>query len=399
VRNGRAAGLLVLLAVLAWSAYGCGVGRGPLVNDGGWPVAQKFLVAALHPERSGEFLSLVGTSTSITIAYAVLGAAMALVVGAVGCIFVSATFWRTASHRSGAVAWAGLRGGLALPRGLHETVWAILLVNVLGLDPLVAILAIGIPYGAVTAKVWADLLDEVPHGPYEALRLAGVRRFSATLYGLLPQARGDLLSYSFYRLECALRSAVLLGIVGAGGLGFQLDLSFQALRYREMWTVLYAVVLLCAVTDAVGTRIRNRLSERVPAPPRPGSNQSRLRHPRHDPVLLGAVVLTTVLLGWAWHYLRVRPATLASERAGQQAALVLGDAWPPRRDGHTLTTLVRLSLETVQMSVVAIALAAAGGALLALLAARARRAGAPRRIAGAAVRLLLLLARAVPPPV
>ena len=59
------------------------------------------------------------------------------------------------------------------------------------------------------------------------------------MFGAVPYAFGDILSYGFYRFECAIRSAAVLGLVGAGGLGFQLALSFQTLRYEEMWTLLW----------------------------------------------------------------------------------------------------------------------------------------------------------------
>jgi phosphonate transport system permease protein len=420
-RSVRRLWLLALAVAVAWSAYGCGLGRLPLVNSAGWPVASDFLAAALHPDLDTEFLRLVGTAALVTVAYAVLGTALTLAIGALGCVVVSDTFWRAhgrgrARSRGATAAWAGLRGGLALPRGLHEAVWGILLVNLLGLDPLVAILAIAIPYGAITVKVWADLLDEVPHEPYDALRQAGAGRLTATLYGLVPQAGTDLLSYSFYRLECALRSAVLLGIVGAGGLGFELDLSFQALRYPEMWTVLYAVVLLCVLTDAASTRVRRQVFVA-----RPAARRTTRGRPRRNPVLAGAGLGAVALVLWSWVYLDVRPSTLWSARVSEQVSLVVGDALPPSAD---VGELVRLSIETLQMSVLAITLAAAGGALLALAAARvfgvgvsgvgvsgARVSGAGlsgaararrrpgRQLLGVGVRLVLLLLRAVPPPV
>lgn len=361
-----------------------------MLNPGGWPVAWRFLRAAVTPELDGPFLRLIADGALVTLAYATLGTALALLLGGVGGLFVSASFWRRASGRMspvGRTGWSSWRAGLAVPRGLHEAVWGVLLVNVLGLDPLVAILAIAVPFGTITAKVWADLLDEAPRGPFRALRLAGVGRVTATLYGLVPQVRGDLLSYAFYRFECALRSAVLLGIVGAGGLGFQLDLSFSALRYGEMWTVLYAVVALCAAAEAVGVRLRRRL-----AAPSDGT-------PGRDPVLVAALIAAALLTTWSWTFLDVRPSSLVAEQAGAQAARILADAWPPQAGGTGLPTLLRLSVETVQMSVLAIALAAVGGALLAPVAARATRAGPGRRISGGGVRLALLVLRAVPPPV
>jgi phosphonate transport system permease protein len=127
---------------------------------------------------------------------------------------VAARFWWR-----GRAPWVAVRALLAIPRGMHEVVWGLLLLAVVGLDPVVAVLAIGLPYGAVTAKVVSEILDEADPRPWASLRAAGAGRLAATLYGRLPLARRDLISYAFYRLECAIRSAAILGIVGAGGSG------------------------------------------------------------------------------------------------------------------------------------------------------------------------------------
>ncbi|MGY1637509.1 PhnE/PtxC family ABC transporter permease [Geodermatophilus sp. SYSU D00742] len=369
-------------AVLLWSLAGAGLFSGEVLNPGGTAQFARFAAAVLSPALDAEFLGLLASSVWVTVAYAALGTALALVLGAVGAALVSRTTW--GRRRLG---WALSRGALAVPRGLHEAVWGLLLVNVLGLDPWVGILAIGVPSGAVTAKVFADLVDEVPRGAHSALLAAGAGRASAALYGLLPPAAGGLLSYSAYRLECAVRSAVVLGMVGAGGLGYQLSLSFASLRWEQVWSCVYALAVLCLAADVAGRAVRRRLA----APP---------SGPRRDPVLTGAVAGTLLLVAWSWWYLAVSPATLVSARTGEQLAHVLGAAWPASTDGELLGAVAALAVDTVQMSVVAIAVATLGAVLLAGVAARpAGRPSPVRRGSGALVRVALLLLRAVPPPV
>ncbi|MCW2696316.1 MAG: binding-protein-dependent transport system inner rane component, partial [Modestobacter sp.] len=314
-----------------------------------------------------------------------LGAALAVGLGGLGAVLVARTTW--GRRRLG---WALARGALAVPRGLHEAVWGLLLVNVLGLDPWVGVLAIGLPYGAVTAKVFADLLDEVPRGGHDALLAAGAGRATAVLYGLLPPASGGLLSYAFYRLECAVRSAVVLGLIGAGGLGYQLSLSFSSLRWEQVWSCVYALALLCLLADVTGRAVRGRLAA-------PRSSATRLVR---DRVLSAAVLGSLALVGWSWWYLAVSPATLVAERTREQLAYVLGAGWPPDTDGDLLRSIGSLAVDTVQMSVIAIAVATAGAVLVAGVAARpAGPLGPGRRLLGSVVRLGLLLLRAVPPPV
>ncbi len=307
--NGRAVVLAFVAALLA-----AGVGRQPLWNAGGWPTAQRLLTGALHPDLGRPFLGQAGIAVATTLAFAVLGAALSVLLGLAGCLTVSRTLWR---HAAG---WSVVRGLLALPRGLHEAVWGLVLVNVLGADPWVGVLAIGIPYGAVTAKVYADLLDEAPHGAYAALRATGVRPSVAAGYTLLPVVRRDLVGYAFYRLDCSVRSAVILGIVGAGGLGLLLDQSFQALDGPRIWTSVYALALLCGVADVVGRRVRGR----------PGG--------------AGTVLLGLTLVGACWWWLGLRPQTLRAPRAGRQLSYLVSRAWPPRHDVALLETLARVLL-------------------------------------------------------
>lgn len=401
-RSGRGPRRLLVAAValgLLWSLWGAGLGRRPLVNLAGWPQVRNFVVAATAPELRPAFLRVVVDAALVTVGYAVLGTAVALVLGS-ACGFVASRICWLGGVRRGRggrfAGWVLCRAALALPRGLHEAVWALLLVNVLGLDPLVAVLAIGLPYGAITAKVYADLLDEMPRAPYRALLAGGASRGQALVQGLLPLAAMDLLSYAFYRFECSVRSAVVLGIVGAGGLGFQLDLSFAALRYREMWTVILALVVLCAAADVVGSGVRSRLAR-----PRRRSrrNRSGQLRPAHDPAVTVAAIVCAALTIWSWVYLQVQPATLWSERTLTQVHQVVKMAWPPVVDEASLLRLWQLSVQTFQMSLLAMLLATAAGLGMAVLAARQPSANVGRRAVELVTRGLLLLCRAVPPPV
>ncbi len=369
-------------AVLVWSLAGAGLFTGDVLNPGGTAQLGRFASAAVQPAVDAAFLGVLARSALVTVAYAAAGTALALALGAAGAVLVSRTTW--GRRRAG---WLAVRGVLAVPRGLHEAVWGLLLVNLLGLDPWVGVLAIGLPCGAVTAKVFADLVDEVPRGAYRALLAVGAGRTAAALYGLLPPAAGGLLSYAFYRLECAVRSAVVLGMVGAGGLGYQLALSFTSLRWEQVWSAVYALSLLCLLAEVAGRALRRRLA----APPSSA---------RRDPVPTAAVVGTAVLVGWSCWYLALSPASLVSERTVAQLTYVLDAAWPPATGGDLLRTVGASAVDTVQTSVIAVAVALLGALLLAGPAARpAGRPTPARRATGALLRGGLLLLRAVPPPV
>lgn len=256
--------LIALVVGVGWSLWSAGVGRRELVNPGGWTLMGRFWRAAVHPELSAEFLRVTWRSTLTTVAFAVLGTVLSVVIGCVGGVLTSETWWRR-SRPTRAGRPPGLRPGwfagrvlFGLPRGVHEAVWGLFFVMVLGRDPMVGVLAIAIPFGAITAKVYAELIDESARAPYDALRAVGSGRLSALAYAVFPRTLPDLVSYAFYRLECSIRSAVILGMIGAGGLGFQLSLSFQSLQYNEMWTLIYALMAVSALADLWGATLRRR---------------------------------------------------------------------------------------------------------------------------------------------
>ena len=389
--------LAVVIIVLA-SLYAAGVGRSEVVRASGLPQLVEFFAAAARPRADAEFLGLVLTATVTTLSYAVLGTLLSLVIGLAGGILTSQLWWQSTSGqglRGGRGAlWVGLRTLMAMPRGIHEVVWGLVLLSIFGIQPIVAVLAIGIPFGAVTAKVFSELLDEASRRPYEALIAAGSRRLPALLYGVLPTAVADLFSYGFYRFECAIRSATILGLIGAGGLGFQLQLSFQSLVYTEIWTLLYALILLCAVSDMWSSAVRRRRTviRRVGGPLR-----------GYDPVLLASLGAVVVLAPTSTWWIGLDLSVLWSPRTWELTQHLLEQTWPLHLDNATLVELLRLSGITLAMSVIAMVIAFTGGMLLAFPAARRRSAAGarsvPRQVARTVVRAVLIVLRAIPPPV
>ncbi|MGQ0842345.1 PhnE/PtxC family ABC transporter permease [Actinokineospora sp.] len=390
--------LAALLATLA-SLAAAGVGPADLVKPSGGGLVGEFFAAAINPRIDAEFLRLTATAAVTTLSYAVLGTALSLVIGLVGGILGAEIWWtcRTRRRARSNTAWLVARAVLVVPRGIHEVVWGLFFLVVFGIDPMVAVLAIGIPFGAVTAKVFSEILDETSRGPFCAMIAAGAPRRSAVIYGLLPPALSDLLSYGFYRFECAIRSATILGLVGAGGLGFQLALSFQSLRYDEIWTLLYALILLSAGADFWSSRVRAR---------RAGATRSVRGH---DRVLLASVLAAVALIPVSMWWVGLEAAVLWSDRTWQLAVDLLAQLWPPTTGVSGFGELVELSAVTLAMSVLAIVVAFGGGVLLAFPAAnmsrmgrrgtgsRASRAG---RVATLVLsRGVLIVLRAIPPPV
>ena len=113
-------------------------------------------------------------------------------------------------------ALAGTRPADQL-RSIPEIVWALLFVRAVGLGPTAGVLAIAITYAGMLGKVYAEIFESVDPLPARALLGSGASRLQAFFYGVLPQATGEMLSYSVYRWECAIRASVVMGLLALAG--------------------------------------------------------------------------------------------------------------------------------------------------------------------------------------
>jgi len=375
--NRQTAWFVAFAAVLLWAVVQSGAFDGPILNRGGWTLALQFARAALHPDLSADMARLTLDSSLTTVAFAIAGTTLSIAVGLVFGVLSSEVFWQLVFPARGdrqavrhRVPLACVRAGLAVPRAIHEAIWGLFFINILGLDPLVAVLAIGIPFGAITARIFAAILDEAPREALHALQSSGASPAKAILYGLLPQAMPDLLSYTFYRLECAIRAAAVLGLIGAGGLGYQLLLSLQSLRYEQVWTFLYALIVLSALTDVWSSFLRRRLhlANRTELKFAHQPKERRLQY-RVDPAARRSLVVMAVLVVFSFWYIQADFARLFDPHTLSLLAGVMRDALPPRIDGAMLGDLLRLSAQTLSMSILAITFAGAGALLLSFPAA------------------------------
>jgi phosphonate transport system permease protein len=148
---------------------------------------------------------------------------------------------------------------LIVQRSIPELVWALVFVRVVGLGPTAGVLAIALTYGGMLGKVYADILESGDAQSAQALLRNGSSRLQAFAYGLLPAHAAELTSYTVYRWECAIRSSVVLGFVGAGGLGQQLDNSMKMFNGGEVASMLLVFIALVALADKASAWLRKVL--------------------------------------------------------------------------------------------------------------------------------------------
>jgi len=172
----------------------------------------------------------LGSALLFTLAFALLGVAFGNLFGFV----LSLMFFSRV-----------VRVGCAFVRAVHELFWALIFLQVFGLSPLTGILAIGIPYAGIIAKVYAEILEEADPAPLQALP-PGTGRVSAFMFARLPDAWAHFRTYSMYRLECGLRSSAVLGFVGLPTLGFHLETAFRQGHYSQVSALLILFYIVIA---------------------------------------------------------------------------------------------------------------------------------------------------------
>jgi len=172
----------------------------------------------------------LGSALLYTLAFALLGVAFGNVFGFLLALVFSSRIVRT---------------GCAFVRAIHELFWALIFLQIFGLSPLTGILAIGIPYAGIIAKVYAEILEEADPAPLQAVP-PGASRASVFLFVRLPDAWAHFRTYSMYRLECGLRSSAVLGFVGLPTLGYHLESAFKQGQYSQVWALLFLFYLIIA---------------------------------------------------------------------------------------------------------------------------------------------------------
>lgn len=224
-----------------------------------------FLGQFYPPQLSGDFLALTLKATIETLAMATAGTALAMLLaiplGLVLAHSLSISRIGPGPNRGfGEIVRAVARFALLVLRGIPELVWALLLVRAFGLGPAAGVLAIGLTYGGMLGKVYSEILESGDTRPARALLESGSGRMMAFFYGLLPGAARELASYTVYRWECAVRASVIMGFVGAGGLGQLMDQSMKMLNGGEVSTILIVFLLLVLLADTLSVVLRKLLA-------------------------------------------------------------------------------------------------------------------------------------------
>ena len=224
---------------------------------------RRFVGSFFPPALDVGFLTLVARETWRTVAIATAGITLALFIAIPLTLLSTRVLSLSAlSGRMAAVPFVlrqAMRWLLIVLRSVPELVFALVLVRVVGLGPTAGVLAIALTYGGMLGKVYGEILESGETQPAEALMRNGAGRLQAFFYAVLPSNAAELVSYTVYRWECAIRSSVVLGFVGAGGLGQQMDNSAKMFNGGELATMLLVFIGLVALADRASSYFRKAL--------------------------------------------------------------------------------------------------------------------------------------------
>jgi len=301
------------------------------------------------PDLSPGYLAAMGEPLLQTVAMAIGGMMIALVIGLPAAMVIG-------SRAPGGRPLHALLTGV---RAIPDLTLAILCVVVFGLGPSAGMLALSIFYTAMVGKVYADLFLTANRAPIEALQATGAGRMSVALFGFVPLTLKDLMSFGCYSFECAVRAAVIVGAVGGGGLGTELVGTLNGFQFHRAATLIIVLVLLVLALDALSWLLRKKPKAVFWVLP------------------FGAYAL------WAY---RPQFFTLG------HAVSTIGGMFPPQLSEQALWDVPRLIWETLLVAVGGTAIAAVIGILAGVLAARNI---VPLAVVGV-VRLALAVLRAVP---
>ena len=243
--------VLLVLHVFAW----IGTDFDPAMLVEGWHGMVRFMGEAVPPDLTWDpvvkegleaclvtlWIGLLGTTFSIpfTLLVAVLG---------------------SRATSSNAVVYQVARSIMSVLRAIPDVVFALIFATAVGLGPFAGVLALICHNVGVMGKLWSEAMEEIDQGPSQALRISGASRTQVVAHAVWPAVLPTFVGLLLYRLDVNVRSSLVLGLVGAGGIGFSINQSIQLFKFDQMLTYILMVLVLVVVVDQLSAAIRRRLA-------------------------------------------------------------------------------------------------------------------------------------------
>ena len=238
----------LLAALLVWSYNGAEIAPGKLFADAGNIVTflRDFFPPDFHEWRY--YLS----ELAVTLHIAIWGTLLAVICAVPLGLLASSNITPVWVHQP-------VRRIMDACRAINEMVFAMLFVVVVGLGPFAGALALFVHTTGILAKLFSEAVEAIDPQPVEGIRATGANAVEEVIYGVIPQVLPLWVSYSLYRFESNIRSAAVVGMVGAGGIGVVLWEVIRAFQFAQTCAVMIMVVLLVSIVDVISARVRKLL--------------------------------------------------------------------------------------------------------------------------------------------
>jgi phosphonate transport system permease protein len=245
----RLAALLSAFGFVFWAAGTIGFSLGDLIT--GLPNMGRILSEMMPPDTTR--LWPIGRALGETFLMAIVGAALGIA-GAFGLALLAAR--QLTPH---VLCYHLARGLIGFFRTVPDLVWAIFFVATVGLGPFAGTLTIIVDTIGFCGRFFAEAMEEVDPGPQEALAALGAGRAGVVFCAVVPAAMPSFINSALFSLEKAVRSSVILGIVGAGGIGIELKVAMDMFEYSRAATIILALFALVLCVEHTSAWLRRRV--------------------------------------------------------------------------------------------------------------------------------------------
>jgi phosphonate transport system permease protein len=205
------------------------------------PPAWSFLGALVHPTLQTINIATVGTALAILLALPVA--------------FLAAL--NTTLNRA---TYAAARFVMVVSRSVDTLIWALIFIIVVGPGSLAGVLAVAVRSIGFVSKLLAEGIEEIDRGQVEAVVATGADRWRVLLYAIVPQVRPVFAGVCIYRWDINIRESTVLGLVGAGGIGFALNEAILGLEWRRVGLILVVILAIVVLSEAGSALLRRRLT-------------------------------------------------------------------------------------------------------------------------------------------
>lgn len=240
------AGLLLVLVFFLWSFVA--VEFSPVKFAQGTPDLVALVSDMFPPEVAT--LPEVALAALETLQMALVGTALAALVS------VPLAFLAARNVTPNVVLYHVTRAFVVFTRAVPDLVFALIFVAAVGLGPFPGTLALAIHSIGMLGKLYAETIEEIDAGQVEALRSTGAGPLQVLAFGVVPQVLPSFVGLTLYRWDINIRSSVVLGLVGAGGIGFLLTNAMRLFKYQEVLTVLLFIFVIVLIVEQTSSYIR-----------------------------------------------------------------------------------------------------------------------------------------------